>query len=176
MHNFLSTLILIPLIGAVFILFVPKGREGTLKNIRWIALVTTLVTFGVSLLAWHRFDPTSAEFQLVEQGSWISDSIRFKLGVDGYSMPFIILSTFLMPFCIGASWISVEKRVAEYMIAFLVLEALMIGVFAALDLVLFYVFFEAGLIPMFLIIGVWGANGAFMRALNFSSTRCWDRF
>ncbi|NBU13827.1 MAG: NADH-quinone oxidoreductase subunit M [Alphaproteobacteria bacterium] len=167
MHNLLSTLILIPLIGAAFILFVPKGREGTLNNIRWIALITTLVTFAVSVLAWHRFDPTSPAFQLVEQGPWISDAIRFKLGVDGYSMPFILLSTFLMPFCIVASWVSVEKRVAEYMIAFLVLEALMIGVFAALDLVLFYVFFEAGLIPMFLIIGVWGGKRRIYASFKF---------
>ena len=107
MHNLLSTLILIPLIGAAFILFVPKGREGTLNNIRWIALITTLVTFAVSVLAWHRFNPTSPAFQLVEEGPWISDAIRFKLGVDGYSMPFILLSTFLMPFCIVASWVSV---------------------------------------------------------------------
>jgi NADH-quinone oxidoreductase subunit M len=167
MHNLLSTLILIPLIGAAFILFVPKGREGSLTNIRTIALVATLVTFAVSLLAWHRFDPTSPSFQLVEQGSWISDTIRFKLGVDGYSMPFILLSTFLMPFCILASWVSVEKRVAEYMIAFLVLEALMIGVFAALDLVLFYVFFEAGLIPMFLIIGIWGGKRRIYASFKF---------
>ena len=167
MHNFLSTLILIPLIGAAFILFVPKNREGTLNNIRWIALITTLVTFGVSLLAWYRFDTTSSAFQFVEQGAWISNAIRFKLGVDGYSMPFILLSTFLMPFCIVASWVSVEKRVAEYMIAFLVLEALMIGVFAALDLVLFYVFFEAGLIPMFLIIGVWGGKRRIYASFKF---------
>lgn len=167
MHNLLSTLILIPLIGAAFILFVPKDREGTLNNIRWIALITTLVTFAVSVLAWYRFDPTSPAFQLVEEGPWISDAIRFKLGVDGYSMPFILLSTFLMPFCIVASWVSVEKRVAEYMIAFLVLEALMIGVFAALDLVLFYVFFEAGLIPMFLIIGVWGGKRRIYASFKF---------
>jgi NADH-quinone oxidoreductase subunit M len=167
MHNYLSTLILIPLIGAAFILFVPKGRQGTLNNIRWIALITTLVTFGVSLLAWQKFDPTNPAFQLIEEGAWISQAIRFKLGVDGYSMPFILLSTFLMPFCIVASWVSVEKRVAEYMIAFLVLEALMIGVFAALDLVLFYVFFEAGLIPMFLIIGVWGGKRRIYASFKF---------
>lgn len=167
MHNLLSTLILIPLIGAAFILFVPKGRPNTLNNIRWIALITTLVTFGVSLLAWQKFDPTNPAFQLIEEGAWISQAIRFKLGVDGYSMPFILLSTFLMPFCIVASWVSVEKRVAEYMIAFLVLEALMIGVFAALDLVLFYVFFEAGLIPMFLIIGVWGGKRRIYASFKF---------
>lgn len=167
MHSLLSTLILIPLIGAAFILFVPKGRPNTLNNIRWIALITTIVTFAVSLLAWYRFDPTNSAFQLIEQGAWISDAIRFKLGVDGYSMPFILLTTLLMPFCIVASWVSVEKRVAEYMIAFLVLEALMIGVFAALDLVLFYVFFEAGLIPMFLIIGVWGGKRRIYASFKF---------
>ncbi len=167
MSMILSALILLPLIGAAMILLVPKDTVGTLSNIRWIALGTTIITFAVSLVAWHRFDATSPAFQFVEQGAWISDTIRFKLGVDGYSMPFIILTTFLMPFCILASWISIEKRVSEYMIAFLVLEALMIGVFASLDLVLFYVFFEAGLIPMFLIIGVWGGKRRIYASFKF---------
>ena len=167
MSMILSALILLPLIGAAMILLVPKGTEGTLSNIRWIALGTTIITFAVSLVAWQRFDATSPAFQLVEQGAWLSSTIRYKLGVDGYSMPFIILTTFLMPFCIVASWVSIEKRVAEYMIAFLVLEALMIGVFASLDLILFYVFFEAGLIPMFLIIGVWGGKRRIYASFKF---------
>ena len=167
MSHLLSGLILLPLAGALAILFVPGEGDAAHKNVRWIALATTIITFALSLVAWHRFDPTSPAFQLVEEGAWISDAIRFKLGVDGYSMPFILLSTFLMPFCIVASWISIEKRVSEYMIAFLVLEALMIGVFSSLDLVLFYLFFEAGLIPMFLIIGIWGGKRRIYASFKF---------
>ena len=167
MSHLLSGLILLPLAGALAILFVPGEGGAAHKNVRWIALATTIITFALSLVAWHRFDATSPAFQLVEEGTWISDAIRFKLGVDGYSMPFILLSTFLMPFCIVASWISIEKRVSEYMIAFLVLEALMIGVFSSLDLVLFYVFFEAGLIPMFLIIGIWGGKRRIYASFKF---------
>ncbi len=125
------------------------------------------MTFLVSLVAWGRFDIANPAFQLVEEGAWLSDTIRFKLGVDGFSMPFILLTTFLMPFCIVASWVNVEKRVKEYFIAFLVLETLMIGVFAALDLVLFYLFFEAGLIPMFLIIGIWGGKRRIYASFKF---------
>ena len=144
-----------------------KSDEAGLRNVRWIALFTTLATFILSLVAWNKFDPSSAAFQLVEESRWLSDKITFKLGVDGFSMPFILLTTFLMPFCIVASWVSIEKRVKEYMIAFLVLEALMIGVFAALDLVLFYLFFEAGLIPMFLIIGIWGGKRRIYASFKF---------
>jgi NADH-quinone oxidoreductase subunit M len=121
----------------------------------------------VSVVAWGRFDTASAQFQLVESHAWISDTIRFKLGVDGFSLPFVVLTAFLMPFCILASWESINKRVAEYMIAFLVLETLMIGVFVALDLVLFYIFFEAGLIPMFLIIGIWGGKRRIYASFKF---------
>ena len=164
--HLLSGLIVLPLIGSLFILMM-KSDEAGLRNIRWIALFTTLATFILSLVAWNKFDPSSAAFQLAEESSWLSDKITFKLGVDGFSMPFILLTTFLMPFCIVASWVSVEKRVKEYMIAFLVLEALMIGVFAALDLVLFYLFFEAGLIPMFLIIGIWGGKRRIYASFKF---------
>jgi len=167
MSHLLSGLIILPLAGALAILFVRGDDEAARKNVRWIALAATIITFGLSLVAWHRFDAASPAFQLVEEGAWISDAIRFKLGVDGYSMPFILLSTFLMPFCIVASWLSIEKRVSEYMIAFLVLEALMIGVFSSLDLVLFYVFFEAGLIPMFLIIGIWGGKRRIYASFKF---------
>ena len=167
MSHLLSGLILLPLAGALAILFVPGEGDAAHKNVRWIALATTIITFAMSLVAWHRFDATSPAFQLVEEGAWVSEAIRFKLGVDGYSMPFILLSTFLMPFCIVASWVSIEKRVSEYMIAFLVLEALMIGVFSSLDLVLFYLFFEAGLIPMFLIIGIWGGKRRIYASFKF---------
>ena len=133
-----------------------KGEDATaLRNVRWGALWTTIVTFLLSLLIWAGFDSNAAGFQFVEQHAWLGGAASYKMGVDGISMPFVILTTFLMPICILASW-HVTKRVKEYMIAFLVLETLMIGVFCALDIVLFYLFFEAGLIPMFLIIGIWG--------------------
>jgi len=155
MPGVLSGLLILPLIGAALILLVRGEDEAALSNIRYMALFTTLVTFLFSLWAWWQFDPANSSFQLVEQASWISSSITFKLGVDGYSLPFVLLTAFLMPFCILASWRSIERRVREYMVAFLILETLMIGVFVSLDLVLFYLFFEGGLIPMFLIIGVW---------------------
>jgi len=148
----LSIVTFLPLVGALFVALLSREAVG---NIRYTTLWTTLITFALSLLVWMNFDPTTAGFQFVEEREWLGP-IKYKMGVDGISMLFIILTTFLMPLCILASWESIGKRVKEYMIAFLVLEALMIGVFCALDLVLFYLFFEGGLIPMFLIIGVWG--------------------
>jgi NADH-quinone oxidoreductase subunit M len=141
--------------------------EASNNNARWIALWATLITFGLSLVAWARFNPALAGFQLLEQRDWFSHAILYKLGVDGISMPFVLLTTFLMPICIAASWAPIQTRVKEYMIAFLVLETLMIGVFVALDLVLFYLFFEGGLIPMFLIIGVWGGKRRVYAAFKF---------
>jgi NADH-quinone oxidoreductase subunit M len=163
----LSGLLVLPLIGALAILVLRGDDEATLNNIRWIAFWTTIVTFLLSLYAWREFNPAEAGFQLVEQKIWFSAAISYKLGVDGLSMPFVLLTTFLMPLCIAASWRSIDKRVAEYMVAFLVLETLMIGVFVALDLVLFYLFFEGGLIPMFLIIGVWGGKRRVYAAFKF---------
>jgi NADH-quinone oxidoreductase subunit M len=153
----LSLTAFLPLLGAVLIIVMARGEtpEGT-RNARWIALWTTLVTFAVSLILVWRFDPASPEFQFVEKGRWIAGTISYHMGVDGISLPFVILTTGLMPICIIASWEPITRRVKEYMIAFLVLETLMVGTFSALDLVLFYLFFEGGLIPMFLIIGVWG--------------------
>ena len=154
----LTGLLVLPLVGAAFILAQRGEGPAIDSNARWAALIATVVTFLLTLVAWARFDTGNVQFQLVESHSWITESIRFKLGVDGFSMPFVVLTTFLMPFCILASWESITTRVKAYMVAFLVLETLMIGVFTALDLVLFYVFFEAGLIPMFLIIGIWGGK------------------
>ncbi len=148
----LSLVTFLPLAGAAFVALLPREAG---QNIRYTTLWTTLITFAISLLIWINFDPATAGFQFVEERSWLGP-IRYKMGIDGISMLFVILTTFLMPLCILASWASVKDRVKEYMIAFLVLETLMIGVFCALDLVLFYLFFEGGLIPMFLIIGVWG--------------------
>ncbi len=149
----LSIVTFLPLAGALFILVVPREAEG---NARWTALWTTLITLIPALAIWYLFDPTTAHFQFVEEREWLGGSFKYKMGVDGISMLFVVLTAFLMPISILASWDAIQTRVKEFMIAFLVLETLMIGVFCALDLVLFYVFFEGGLIPMFLIIGVWG--------------------
>jgi NADH-quinone oxidoreductase subunit M len=163
----LSGLLVLPLVGAAFILTLRGDEQSVRSNARMVALITTGITFLLSLVAWARFDTGSAGFQLVESHAWLTENIRFKLGVDGFSLPFVLLTTFLMPFCILASWESIEKRVKEYMVAFLVLETLMIGVFVALDLVLFYIFFEAGLIPMFLIIGIWGGKRRIYASFKF---------
>jgi NADH-quinone oxidoreductase subunit M len=163
----LSTITFLPVVGVVLIMFINDGEETGRRNIRWIALFTTVATFLVSLLIWAGFDTTTADFQFVENKPWLDGGIRYHLGVDGISMLFVILTTFLMPFCIAASWESVESRVKSYFIAFLILETLMIGVFTALDIVLFYVYFEAGLIPMFLIIGVWGGKRRVYASFKF---------
>jgi len=153
----LFTVTFLPVLGTALIYLIARGGdEAANRNARWIALWTTLVTFAVSLILVVRFDPAQTDFQFVEKGAWLASGIGYHMGVDGISLPFVILTTALMPFCIMASWKSVTSRVREYMMAFLVLETLMIGTFSALDLVLFYLFFEGGLIPMFLIIGVWG--------------------
>ncbi len=151
----LSVVTFLPLLGVLAILLAKGEDTAAVKYARYAALWTTVVTFLVSLLIPLNFVSAESGFQFVENYSWMGGYANYRMGVDGISMPLIILTTFLMPICIIASWY-VDKRVKEYMIAFLVLETLMIGVFSALDLVLFYVFFEAGLIPMFLIIGIWG--------------------
>jgi len=151
-NSLLSVVTFLPATVAIFMCFLNAEAK---QNARWIALWTTLFTFALSLIIWVNFDPNNPDFQFVEERAWLGP-IKYKMGVDGISMLFVVLTAFLMPLCILASWESIEDRVKEYMIAFLVLETLMIGVFCALDLVLFYVFFEAGLIPMFIIIGVWG--------------------
>lgn len=155
----LSTVTFLPLVGAALIFFIRDDSELARRNIRNVALLTTLFTFVLSLGIWIGFDDTQAGFQFVERADWLGvGGISYYMGVDGISMLFVILTTFLMPICILASWESVTSRVKDYMIAFLVLETLVIGVFCALDIVLFYVFFEGSLIPMFLIIGVWGGK------------------
>jgi NADH-quinone oxidoreductase subunit M len=151
----LSVVTFLPLAGALFISMLREDEAGA-RNARWVALWTTLITFAISLILVWRFDPTSADFQFVERRPWLAGTITYAMGVDGISLPFVILTTALLPISILASWQSIQRRVREYMVAFLVLETLMVGTFCALDLVLFYLFFEGGLIPMFLIIGVWG--------------------
>ncbi len=162
----LSGLTILPLIGAAFILIMRNDEAGT-RNVKWIAIWTTLITFALSLYAASQFNITKSGFQLVEKKAWVGDFITYQMGVDGVSLPFVLLTTFLMPFCILASWHSIRFRLKEYMAAFLVLETMMIGVFTSLDLVLFYVFFEAGLIPMFLIIGIWGGKRRIYASFKF---------
>ena len=152
----LSVVTFLPVVGALLIYISRGDDEAAQRNSRWIALWTTLITFAVSLILVWRFDPAQPDFQFVEKASWLATGITYHMGVDGISLPFVILTTAVLPFCILASWKSVKLRVREYMMAFLLLETLMIGTFSALDLMLFYLFFEGGLIPMFLIIGVWG--------------------
>ena len=163
----LSLVTFLPLAGALLILFIKDEGESARRNIRAVTLWTTMLTFLVSLFVWTGFDNANPGFQFVEKTEWLDSGISYHMGVDGISMLFVILTTFLMPLCILASWGSVEKRVKEYMIAFLILETLMIGVFCALDIVLFYVFFEAGLIPMFIIIGVWGGKRRVYASFKF---------
>ena len=151
----LSVTTFLPMVGVLFIAMLKADEPGA-RNARWVALWTTLITFAVSLNLVWRFDPGSPEFQFVEKHPWLAGFATYHMGVDGISLPLIILTTAIMPLCIAASWRAIQTRVREYMIAFLALETLMIGTFSALDLVLFYLFFEGGLIPMFLIIGVWG--------------------
>jgi NADH-quinone oxidoreductase subunit M len=162
----LSGLLVLPLVGAGFVLL-QKDDEAGLRNARWGAFWTTIITFLLSLVALSRFDGAQAGFQLIEAKTWLGEGISYKLGVDGIAMPFVILTTFLMPFCIAASFNSIRTRAREYYALFLALETMMIGVFASLDLVLFYVFFEAGLIPMFLIIGIWGGARRIYASFKF---------
>ncbi len=166
MDNLLSLITFLPLIGAaVLMLFLRGEDELAARNAKMLALFTTVMTFVLSLALMFGFDPQDTGFQFVEEYDWIG-GLKYKMGVDGISVLFIMLTTFLMPIVIGASW-HVEHRIKEYMIAFLALETLMIGVFAALDLVLFYVFFEGGLIPMFLIVGIWGGAERIYAAFKF---------
>ncbi len=164
----LSLVTFLPLVGALFCLVVNGPKEAVDRNCRSAALLTSLATFLISLVLWVRFDPTKASFQFEEKLDWVPAlSIGYHVGIDGISLFFVLLSTLLTPICILASWESVQVRVKEYMIAFLVLETFMVGMFCALDLALFYVFFEGVLIPMFLIIGVWGGKRRVYAAFKF---------
>ena len=166
MLNILSILTFTPAIAALILaVFLRSDDEAAQRNAKWLALVTTLAVFVVSLILLGGFDHTNTGFQFVEEHEWIL-GLQYKVGVDGISILFVLLTTALMPITIGACW-NVTHRVKEYMIAFLLLETLMIGVFVALDLVLFYLFFEAGLIPMFLIIGIWGGKERIYAAFKF---------
>tara|TARA_Y100001970_G_C14230171_1_gene858104 strand:- start:1175 stop:2659 length:1485 start_codon:yes stop_codon:yes gene_type:complete len=163
----ISVTIFLPLLGAL-IIFLIKEDELSANNIKWAALWTSVGTFILSCLIWLQFDNKIAEYQFTEKYIWFSDfNLSYHVGVDGISLFMILLSTFLTPFCILASWVSIKKRIKEYMMAFLFLETVMIGMFASIDVLLFYVFFESVLIPMFLIIGIWGGERRIYASFKF---------
>jgi NADH-quinone oxidoreductase subunit M len=170
MTGILSLTTFAPVLGVAAILilrlFGKPDDAKTIEAAKWIAFVTTLATLALSILLVARYDPSNPGFQFVEDAPWFA-GLHYRMGVDGISILFVLLTAFLMPICIAASWKSIETRVLEYMIAFLILEALVIGVFCALDLVLFYAFFEFGLVPMFLIIGIWGGKRRVYAAFKF---------
>ncbi|MDO5757278.1 MAG: NADH-quinone oxidoreductase subunit M [Rhodobacterales bacterium] len=166
MENVLSITTFIPLIAAAILAIFLRGEdEAAQRNAKWVAMAATVVTFLVSLFILFDFEPGNTGFQFVEEREWLL-GLKYKMGVDGISVLFVLLTTFMMPLTIAASW-GIKARVKEYMIAFLILETLMLGVFMALDLVLFYLFFEAGLIPMFLIIGIWGGKERIYASFKF---------
>lgn len=164
----LSLMIFLPLIGSLFILNIRGEDEIVARNAKYAALYTSMFTFALAVYVLNQFDGSTADFQFVEKREWLpSLGLSYHLGVDGISVFFMALAAFLTPICILASWDSIKTRVKEYMIAFLVLETFMIGTFCALDMVLFYVFFEGVLLPMFLIIGVWGGPRRVYSAFKF---------
>ncbi|MBV6632619.1 MAG: NADH-quinone oxidoreductase subunit M [Alphaproteobacteria bacterium] len=168
----LSIVTFLPLVGVAFIMMInDEDQQAVARNARWVALFTSLATFIMSLFILGAFDPAEAGFQMVEEVAWLpgmgDSGISYKMGVDGISVWFVLLSTLLVPICILASWEAITNRVKEYMMAFLVLETLMVGMFCALDLILFYILFEGVLIPMFLIIGIWGGARRVYAAFKF---------
>ncbi|MEK7246290.1 MAG: proton-conducting transporter membrane subunit, partial [Pseudomonadota bacterium] len=164
----LTLLLVLPLVGAGFILFIRGEAEIVADNVRSVALWTSGIEFLLSLFLWLGFDTDNAGFQFVERAEWMPGlDIAYHVGVDGISVLFVLLTTLLTPICVLASWESIRDRVREYMVAFLVMETMMVGMFASLDLFLFYVFFESVLIPMFLIIGVWGGPKRVYAAFKF---------
>ena len=164
----LSLITFLPLLGVVILMTLRGEGDAAADNARWTALWTSLITFLISLVLWTRFDTREAGYQFVETANWLpSFGIGYRVGVDGISVLFVLLSTALTPICILASWDSVKQRVREYMAAFLILETMMVGMFSATDFLLFYMFFEGVLIPMYLIIGVWGGPRRVYASLKF---------
>ena len=163
----LSAIIFIPLIGALFIL-VTKGEQKTIiKNSKYVAIFSSLANFFLSVFLWYSFDTSTSEFQFVEEKNWMDGFINYQVGIDGISILFILLTTFIAPICIFSGIHSINFKIKEFLIAILVMETLMLGVFCSLDLVIFYLFFEGGLIPMFLIIGIWGGPKRVYSAFKF---------
>ena len=160
----LSSLIILPTIGALFLMF---SKENNTTTVKYVALFTSFVNFLISIYLWVLFDPSISIFQFVEDREWLKGFINYKIGIDGISILFIILTTFITPICIISVNNSIKKRLRDFLISILIMESLMIGVFCSLDLVIFYLFFEAGLIPMFLIIGIWGGERRVYSAFKF---------
>ena len=160
----LSSLILLPTIGALFLMF---SKEKNTTTVKYVSLFTSFVNFLISIYLWILFDPSTSSFQFVEDREWLKGFINYKIGIDGISILFIILTTFITPICIISVNNSIKKRLRDFLVAILIMESLMIGVFCSLDLFIFYLFFEAGLIPMFLIIGIWGGERRVYSAFKF---------
>ncbi len=163
----LSAIIFIPLIGAIFVLLTRGNLKNTEKNSKYVAIFSTLVNFFLSIYLWYSFDKTTSNFQFIEEREWINGFINFQLGIDGISILFILLTTFIAPICVFSGISSIKFKIKEFLIAILLMETLMLGVFCSLDLVVFYLFFEGGLIPMFLIIGIWGGPRRVYSAFKF---------
>ena len=165
-NNLLSIVTFMPAFAALILAVFLRGEdEAAQRNAKWLAMITTSATFFISIFVYLEFDPSNTGFQMIDEAEWLL-GLNYRLGVDGISILFVMLTTFMMPLVIAASW-DVKTRVKEYMIAFLILETLMIGVFVSLDLILFYLFFEASLIPMFLIIGIWGGANRIYASFKF---------
>jgi len=163
----LSSLILLPLIGALFILISRSSDKSNFQNSKYVALFVSFANFFISIYLWYIFDPNTSDFQFVENRLWLEGFINYKVGIDGISILFIVLTTLITPLCIVSVNKSINTKLKEFLIAILVMESLMIGVFCSLDLVIFYLFFEGGLIPMFLIIGIWGGSKRVYSAFKF---------
>ena len=163
----LSAVTFLPLIGSIFILLIKDSSDKSINNAKYVAIFTSFVNFLLSIFLWFSFDTSTADFQFIENKQWVRGYFNFKFGVDGISILFILLTTFITPLCILSVINSVKERIKEFLIALLVMETLMIGVFCSLDLVIFYLFFEGGLIPMFLIIGIWGGPRRVYSAFKF---------
>ena len=163
----LSSLILLPLLGSLFIFFIKEKTTKNYQSIKYVALFVSFSNFIISLYLWYLFDNSISDFQFVEEKVWIKDFINYKVGVDGISILFIILTTFIVPLCVVSINSNIKNRLKEFLIAVLIMESFMIGVFCSLDLIIFYLFFEGGLIPMFLIIGIWGGSRRVYSAFKF---------
>tara|TARA_B100000029_G_scaffold504761_1_gene584190 strand:- start:31 stop:1533 length:1503 start_codon:yes stop_codon:yes gene_type:complete len=163
----LSAIIFIPLVGAIFVLLTRGNLKNTEKSAKYVAIFSTLVNFFLSIFLWYSFDNTTSNFQFIEKRDWINGFINFQLGIDGISILFILLTTFIAPICVFSGISSIKFKIKEFLVAILLMETLMLGVFCSLDLVIFYLFFEGGLIPMFLIIGIWGGPKRVYSAFKF---------
>ena len=163
----LSSLILLPSIGAIFLFFIREKSIRTNENIKYVALFTTFTNFFLAIYLWYIFDNSFSGFQFVEDKEWLKGYVNYKVGIDGVSILFVVLTTFITPLCVISVNYSIRRRLKDFLIAILIMESLMLGVFCSLDLVIFYLFFEGGLIPMFLIIGVWGGSRRVYSAFKF---------